>query len=535
MPFTRDDHNGIVYEGNRSWGDVDKIRIPWVGHANWHDLDTDKKTTWKWPHHVVVDGGELSEQNVYQTGKLRLHSGGITSFMTYAAQSRTEIDAQSLDHGRTHIVDDLERDPDNYAALNTLLEAARGERELNEDELEDVVKEVSKLLNTSIPSGAKSDCIHAAELEGEAPDWVQIAETGQWKGHPEGPEIVTEEHLRSALATFKRHYKAKDTALVVDYHHQSAVARMKKGPSAPAAGWIHDMELRNDGEELWARVQWNDPAKRAITEGEYRYLSPVYRWDGMDPVTGDEVPMQITSVALTNTPFIKSLEALNEQAGAMDGTGVSARKGTGSAQEEDMDLIKELANAAGKEPDVFGDALGLEAGEAEDEDVAEAVLNTAQAEPEKQEVLPEDLLGALGLEDGSGKENAIKEVRKLKLDTVGESVRNKLGLEPDADEEAVCNAIDELQEEKHEQKVDQLVENAISEGKVQPAKEETLRRIARDDPEAARELIDEMDRQVSHAQERGGDATRSGELTDNQKQVAKQLGYSEEEYRKKVL
>ena len=71
------------------------------------------------------------------------------------------------------------------------------------------------------------------------------------------------------------------------------------------------MELRGGGQELWGRVLWTTEAAGAIARREYRYLSPVFRFDRPDRLTGAPVPLQMHSVALTNTPFLTELEGLN--------------------------------------------------------------------------------------------------------------------------------------------------------------------------------------------------------------------------------
>ena len=38
-----------------------------------------------------------------------------------------------------------------------------------------------------------------ADEPADVPRWVQIAQAGTWLGHPSGPEVVTREHLHSAL------------------------------------------------------------------------------------------------------------------------------------------------------------------------------------------------------------------------------------------------------------------------------------------------------------------------------------------------
>jgi phage I-like protein len=153
---------------------------------------------------------------------------------------------------------------------------------------------------------------------GEVPEWVMIARTGRWMGHPQGPEVITPAHLESALDAFNRDYAANGADLVIDYHHASAVVPMG-AERAPAAGWIRQLELRNSGAEIWGRVMWTAEAARAIAAREFRYLSPVVRLGAPDRVSAQPVPMQIHSVALTNTPFMTELQALNSQPTAGSG------------------------------------------------------------------------------------------------------------------------------------------------------------------------------------------------------------------------
>jgi len=144
-----------------------------------------------------------------------------------------------------------------------------------------------------------------------------LARTGRWLGHPQAPQTLTPEHLRSAAASFGRHYAANGTELVVDYHHGSLRAP-RTGEAAPAAGWVPQVELRADDTELWGRVLWTSEAAGRIARGELRYLSPVLRFDAPDRLTGEPVPLTVHSAALTNTPFLTELEGLAAPAPARD-------------------------------------------------------------------------------------------------------------------------------------------------------------------------------------------------------------------------
>jgi phage I-like protein len=56
-------------------------------------------------------------------------------------------------------------------------------------------------------------------------------------------------------------------------------------------------------------IQWNDKAKAMIASREYRYVSPVFTYDGK---TGEV--QRILSVAITNNPALPSLADLSRVA-----------------------------------------------------------------------------------------------------------------------------------------------------------------------------------------------------------------------------
>jgi phage I-like protein len=129
----------------------------------------------------------------------------------------------------------------------------------------------------------------------ELPGWLRLLPLGQVNlvdGRP--PFEVNPESLADIVQAFG----ARGTDLVIDYEHQSL-----KGGQAPAAGWIKDLEVREDG--LWAQVEWTGKAEEYLKRREYRYFSPVLR---IDP--DSRHPQELMNVALTNVPAIKGLSPL---------------------------------------------------------------------------------------------------------------------------------------------------------------------------------------------------------------------------------
>lgn len=92
---------------------------------------------------------------------------------------------------------------------------------------------------------------------------------------------------------------------LIDYEHQTLYTE-KNGQPAPAAGWFKKLEMRADG--LYAvDARWTAAAKGMIQGGEYRYLSPVFRFDS---VTGEVLALD--SLALTNNPALHGLTDLKD-------------------------------------------------------------------------------------------------------------------------------------------------------------------------------------------------------------------------------
>lgn len=377
---------------------------------------------------------------------------------------------------------------------------------------------------------------------GEVPGWVMIARTGAWRGHPRVTEQrITPDDLRSALDYFEQHYVANGADLVIDYHHASVAAGMM-GTRAPAAGWISEMDLRNEGTELWGKVLWTAEAANSIGAREYRYLSPVLRYNARDRVTGDPVPMILDSVALTNRPFLTELQSLNEAA-AMDGGGEAKAADT---EGENMKLLLLIATAIGLAGAEVAQMLGL-AEDADDKAVAEAIsglatkvgdleaeLETAKAAAEQAAEGPpvsEAVANALGIAADSNETDMRAAI--LKLQAPGgamTSVRTRLGLDEGSSDQDVLNEIGGLIERRRKTEAEELVQNAVEGGKIPPAQQEFYLKAAESDLDAARMVINDlpvMTEQAAHPNvpDKGGK-----QLTSDQKHICELFGITEEQF-----
>jgi phage I-like protein len=168
-------------------------------------------------------------------------------------------------------------------------------------------------------------------------EWVHLIPAGTFRGRDgRGPYRLD---VQAVLDAFRAH----GADLPVDYEHQSLSAGDKAGP-VPAAGWIQDLEARDDG--LWARVSWTPTARQLLAAKEYRYLSPVFRHDKQGRVVALE------GAGLTHMPNLY-LRAAARQEDPMDLTPLAEALGIDPSA--DIETIaahaKQLREAATREPD----------------------------------------------------------------------------------------------------------------------------------------------------------------------------------------
>lgn len=155
----------------------------------------------------------------------------------------------------------------------------------------------------------------------------------------------------------------RNTDIVIDYEHQTLLSETN-GQPAPAAGWIAPASLEWRADGLYGRIQWTAAAKASVTPGpegeppEYRYLSPVFPYDGE---TG--VVLDLLHLSLTNNPAISDGDAV---------LAAARRASATSEQEESTVKREELIKALGLKADATDEqidgaiaALKTKAGEAD--------------------------------------------------------------------------------------------------------------------------------------------------------------------------
>ena len=125
---------------------------------------------------------------------------------------------------------------------------------------------------------------------------ICLAVTGVWQGHAGGTFSID----AADIEKMKLNFDKRSLDIVIDYEHQTL-----SGEIAPAAGWIKELFIKDSA--LYGRVSWTAKAKEFIKNGEYKYLSPVYGFMGVDEKTGAWQGCTLHSAALTNKPFLDEL------------------------------------------------------------------------------------------------------------------------------------------------------------------------------------------------------------------------------------
>lgn len=150
--------------------------------------------------------------------------------------------------------------------------------------------------------------LDASSGTGDGPKWVQISTRGTFAGHGAGKFSLDDRTFQDIVRNF---HDVDGGQVAFDYEHASeadGTSGTVPVHGAPAQGWIKDLRVEPDG--LHALVDFLEPAKTQIREGKYRFVSPAIRFGAIHPVTGKPIGARLTSVALTNQPFLRGLKPL---------------------------------------------------------------------------------------------------------------------------------------------------------------------------------------------------------------------------------
>lgn len=175
------------------------------------------------------------------------------------------------------------------------------------------------------------DGVELPTTSGEVPEvlWVHLATEGTYKGHRAGEFTIDRGVLQQFVDHVHSHPQFKagadgtGVAPVVpwDYNHASEMDPTAYATSgAPSIAWTLDMAIRSGpkGLELWGLTKLGTQLREQIQRGEYRWVSIAFRTASDDWQSGDPAGAFISSIAATNTPFLRHLTPIAASAGRAD-------------------------------------------------------------------------------------------------------------------------------------------------------------------------------------------------------------------------
>jgi len=163
---------------------------------------------------------------------------------------------------------------------------------------------------------------------------IPLAITGQWvrgpaahgAGRGANEFSISLQDLEEIVRNFHQRLNGE---INVDYDHASEMPEVAAGGPIPSAGRIVRLDppeqlrgsafgIRDSGHEprtpksesRFILYGWYEPTPRArqlIKNREYRYISPALDWAARSKRTGEPQGATLTSVALTNRPFLEEL------------------------------------------------------------------------------------------------------------------------------------------------------------------------------------------------------------------------------------
>lgn len=130
---------------------------------------------------------------------------------------------------------------------------------------------------------------------------IQLAKAGTFWHADYGQFAITPEMLKKMSENFAANVRGVD--LAIDYSHENEDV---------AAGWIKSVELDDGGQTLWAQVDWTPAGQKALSDKEFRYISPEFMFNYKDNETLKEYGPTLLGAGLTNRPTIKRMEPVTQ-------------------------------------------------------------------------------------------------------------------------------------------------------------------------------------------------------------------------------
>lgn len=242
--------------------------------------------------------------------------------------------------------------------------------------------------------------------------WIHLAPIGKWpQWDDEGNKVIQDVSVK----TIENMMAAFDNPVLVDCDHTS-----EKDGSTRAMAWITQL-AHEEGVGLRGKMEFTEDGAKLVSNGEYRYVSPVWIIDN------DGCPTRLVSVALTNRPNLPVRAIGNSQKTVVNN----------NAKEGNKIMLTKLIELLGLAPEATEEEI-VAAVTSLKEQVADFVEKEAEAEAEAFAAENEDKV-----EDKEALKNAFKtnpELARSILANCKKAVVNAAPAKITEPAKPVCNA-----------------------------------------------------------------------------------------------
>lgn len=141
--------------------------------------------------------------------------------------------------------------------------------------------------------------LHEVRLsEGSNTSKIQIFKKGTFDHAYYGVMEFNDEVFASFIKNFDDRVRGID--IQANFGHSSW---------SEAAGWVQ--RIFQEGEKLYADIEWTEDAAEAIRAKKWKYISPEFDLNYKDAESGKVYGETVIGVALTNIPFLKGMDAVS--------------------------------------------------------------------------------------------------------------------------------------------------------------------------------------------------------------------------------
>lgn len=196
---------------------------------------------------------------------------------------------------------------------------------------------------------------------------IQVLKCGTFHSPQYGTFDITPAILASMAKNFTDKVRGIDLAL--DFAHES---------DKEAAAWFEELYLKEDGQQLWAKVRWTDKGATVVLGKQYRYISADFTFEYQDNETLKKYGPTLLGAGLTNRPVLKGMAP------------VELSEGEGASKMDEKD--KKIQELEAKCAELEKAAAGKKAPAADDEkDVEMAAMKKKLAEYEAADKAAKEL------------------------------------------------------------------------------------------------------------------------------------------------